>query len=599
MLPRAAAALTLCLTTLASAQCIELAGTFNNAVTGPVRAIQPWTPTAGSPANLVIGGDFTANLNSPETFPCDYVGYWDPVQTAWRGLGWGTNGSVRTLALWDPDGPGPLREHVIAAGAFTFVGADSTGAIPANNIARWDGAAWRALSSGLDGQVTALTTWDPDGPGPQPSLLVAGGSFRHAGGAVADYIAAWNGTQWRGLGWGFDAPVHCLTPWDPDGDGPRLPLLAAAGEFRLAGSNTTGEISSRSVSLWNGESWASTDFPYYLEGTATDARAIDFDGAGPEPARLTVISSQKLAKFDGTQWRSEGPRPVLPQNGADYNAMATMRVPGSPPRLWVSGSTWYGYWYSGPPFCLEVHCFRREYGPDRVWTGSGHPDDLAYTQSGFMVSALLSADVLEEWDADGDGALQPLMIAAARTAPFLRSYAVNPAPLILDQPTSGSARVGDRASFRVQLATGTGGPSYSWYKGVPYGNFIALTDGSGYTGTRTPFLSFNPVRTSHAVQNRPTNGEFYGLFKCVATVAAGAGTTALVSETARLDIAPCSADFNFDGDSGTDQDIEAFFACLAGNCCPTCASADFNGDGDTGTDQDIESFFRVLAGGAC
>jgi hypothetical protein len=62
-----------------------------------------------------------------------------------------------------------------------------------------------------------------------------------------------------------------------------------------------------------------------------------------------------------------------------------------------------------------------------------------------------------------------------------------------------------------------------------------------------------------------------------------------------------TSDFNGDGDFGTDQDIEAFFTCLAGNCCATCwrGGADFNGDGDVGTDQDIEAFFRVLAGGAC
>ncbi len=65
---------------------------------------------------------------------------------------------------------------------------------------------------------------------------------------------------------------------------------------------------------------------------------------------------------------------------------------------------------------------------------------------------------------------------------------------------------------------------------------------------------------------------------------------------------PCgTADFDGDGDLGTDADIEAFFACLSGNCCGTCYAegADFNADGDIGTDQDIESFFRVLAGGAC
>jgi hypothetical protein len=60
-----------------------------------------------------------------------------------------------------------------------------------------------------------------------------------------------------------------------------------------------------------------------------------------------------------------------------------------------------------------------------------------------------------------------------------------------------------------------------------------------------------------------------------------------------------SGDFNGDGDFGTDQDIEAFFRCLSGQCCATCGTADFNADGDFGTDQDIEAFFRVLSGGPC
>ncbi len=62
-----------------------------------------------------------------------------------------------------------------------------------------------------------------------------------------------------------------------------------------------------------------------------------------------------------------------------------------------------------------------------------------------------------------------------------------------------------------------------------------------------------------------------------------------------------TADFDGDGDVGTDADIEAFFACLGGNCCPLCfpGGADFNGDGDVGTDADIEAFFRVLGGSEC
>ncbi len=86
----------------------------------------------------------------------------------------------------------------------------------------------------------------------------------------------------------------------------------------------------------------------------------------------------------------------------------------------------------------------------------------------------------------------------------------------------------------------------------------------------------------------------------------GAGNTSL-QVTFVPGVNPCSgpacgtADFDGDGDVGTDADIEAFFACLGGNCCATCfpGGADFNGDGDTGTDADIEAFFRVLSGGNC
>jgi hypothetical protein len=59
------------------------------------------------------------------------------------------------------------------------------------------------------------------------------------------------------------------------------------------------------------------------------------------------------------------------------------------------------------------------------------------------------------------------------------------------------------------------------------------------------------------------------------------------------------ADFNRDGDVGTDHDIEAFFACIAGDCCEGCANPDINRDGIPGNGPDIQSFFRVLAGGGC
>jgi hypothetical protein len=85
----------------------------------------------------------------------------------------------------------------------------------------------------------------------------------------------------------------------------------------------------------------------------------------------------------------------------------------------------------------------------------------------------------------------------------------------------------------------------------------------------------------------------------------GLGFGALIDVGAyesQLTTPPCgTSDYNGDGDFGTDADIEAFFACLGGNCCQTCFpnGSDFNADGDYGTDADIEAFFRVLGGGNC
>ncbi|HYE61136.1 MAG TPA: hypothetical protein VD997_04000 [Phycisphaerales bacterium] len=95
--------------------------------------------------------------------------------------------------------------------------------------------------------------------------------------------------------------------------------------------------------------------------------------------------------------------------------------------------------------------------------------------------------------------------------------------------------------------------------------------------------------TLHSVLDINDHGHIVG-------ITSGAGAVLLIPAGAT----GCTADFNGDGDTGTDQDIESFFACLGGNCCQTCPpTADFNQDGDVGTDQDIESFFRVLGGGAC
>jgi len=53
---------------------------------------------------------------------------------------------------------------------------------------------------GMDEAVDVMTTWDPDGSGPGPELLVAGGAFGLAGNVLVNNIAAWDGSAWQPLG---------------------------------------------------------------------------------------------------------------------------------------------------------------------------------------------------------------------------------------------------------------------------------------------------------------------------------------------------------------------------------------------------------------
>jgi hypothetical protein len=143
---------------------------------------------------------------------------------------------VSALAVFD-DGSGPA---LYAGGPFW-----SAGGVTANNIAKWDGAAWSALTgpsgTGMDRSVNALVGFD-DGSG---LALYAGGWFKTAGGVTVNHIARWDGTVWSALsnpsGMGVNEQVRALAVFD-DGSGP---ALYAGGGF-----TTAGEVAASRIAAW-------------------------------------------------------------------------------------------------------------------------------------------------------------------------------------------------------------------------------------------------------------------------------------------------------------------------------------------------------------
>src|SRR4030042_7072149 len=112
-----------------------------------------------------------------------------PVVNVCSALGSGLNNWAYSLAV-DSNG------NVYAGGAFTTAGGTA-----AQHIAKWNGASWSALGTGIPlGDVNALAA-DLSGN------LYAGGGFLEAGGTSVNRIAKWNGTSWSALGTGMNDHV--------------------------------------------------------------------------------------------------------------------------------------------------------------------------------------------------------------------------------------------------------------------------------------------------------------------------------------------------------------------------------------------------------
>jgi hypothetical protein len=142
--------------------------------------------------NLIAGGNFTAAGGEVIAG----VASWD--KAAWSQIGEGldtyTYGpGIRSFAWYD--------DELIAGGQI-----ERSDTVDISGVAAWDGAAWRALGGGTEGEVYALTEYK--------GTLVAGGDFTEIGGIAANNIARWNGACWAPFGSGTDDGVRALAVYD-------------------------------------------------------------------------------------------------------------------------------------------------------------------------------------------------------------------------------------------------------------------------------------------------------------------------------------------------------------------------------------------------
>ncbi len=268
--------------------------------------------------------------------PANRIAMWDGGD--WFPLGSGMDDVVVALAIYDDDGDGPNPPMLYAGGPFLFAGG-----VAASHIARWDGEAWSPVGAGFDANVGGLGVHDIDGDGPDPGLLMAGGDFTISAETELNHIAAWDGREWSPLGVGLDDSAIAFATFDEDGDGPLLPALFAGGSFF-----TAGEVSTRVIARWNGESWSDVGGGL-LNGQVVALKVHDEDGDGPLPPALfaggTVndtpdgIEFCEIARWDGASWSAVGAAGV--EQNEVVNTLTSFDRDGEggePAELFVAGS---------------------------------------------------------------------------------------------------------------------------------------------------------------------------------------------------------------------------------------------------------------------
>lgn len=149
-------------------------------------------------------------------------------------------------------------------------------------------------NSDMDGLIRWLRSWDPDGNGPLSPVLAAGGDFTTAGTASASRIATWDGSNWSALDSGINGSVYCLTSLSSNNR-----LFASGASFGTAGGNPA-----KRLAQWDGAAWSdvATDGGSslaLLTVTALNPTKIVITGAftnvgaGPVPAN-------RVAAWDST-----------------------------------------------------------------------------------------------------------------------------------------------------------------------------------------------------------------------------------------------------------------------------------------------------------
>lgn len=235
--------------------------------------------------DLWVGGNF---IGAGGVGVAQYIARWDGV--TWH--------AINTLG-----GFGDLNDQVtalaVAANGDLYVGGNFTnagGVANADRIARWDGAAWHAMGTGIaeDG-VTSITVANNGD-------VYVGGFYNTVNGSFdAARASRWDGSTWHALGSGFTSgDVSGLTP-------------AAGGGVYLAGGFTevAGTTGANNIAYFDGTTWSALGNGLGEPGfrnlfSVAQAPSGDVYAGGHMISGDAGLDINGIGRWDGSAWNALG-----------------------------------------------------------------------------------------------------------------------------------------------------------------------------------------------------------------------------------------------------------------------------------------------------
>jgi hypothetical protein len=255
-----------------------------------------------SGTNLYAGGIFT----EAGDLIANRIARWDG--TKWSLLGEGISGSPRSGVAPAVNALGGTDAELYVGGNFT-----NAGGLPANYIARWDGAGWSPLGSGVNSNINGVVIG--------PAGIYVGGNFTVAGDQPAQHIAKWDGFAWQPLGSGVNSNITSLALYGSD--------VLAGGSFTLAGG-----ISASRIAKWNDATgWEPVGSGVAGAGNFVNVITVDGQDAyvGGKFTSVGGIAANNVARWDGTDWFSLG----TDANNGVNNTVVAIAVRGT--NVYVGG----------------------------------------------------------------------------------------------------------------------------------------------------------------------------------------------------------------------------------------------------------------------